>query len=333
MTLTIRSDADAYAFFAKYLDGKAKIEDVVLEGWPKLKIRLRGEKFEQSLTPGVMKGIIELQNAINRSYALNKYGIANAGRLTADEREELEIVVKVDKGSTILEIDFQALLTHAATKMIDKMDPITLAVTVVAAGAIWASSTVVKKYLENKKEEKILSAKTESEREYFESMRFMSTQETKRMELLTRVIEKNHELMNVYRHAEDAKTDLLKSMSRADEAEIAGVPIDSETAKELSANARRQSNEIRLDGMYRILRNDTTDPLAFRVRVRSINNNAVIDASVQDITLTDRTKRILQVAEWSRAPVKLGINAKDLDGTIKNAIVVSVEEVNVHELD
>ncbi len=56
------------------------------------------------------------------------------------------------------------------------------------------------------------------------------------------------------------KTTMVKSFVRSDTAEIDGVTIDSETAKELVTNARRRSVEIRIDGVYRIEEVNNTDP-------------------------------------------------------------------------
>ena len=45
---------------------------------------------------------------------------------------------------------------------------------------------------------------------------------------------------------------MVKSFVRSDNAQIDGVTIDSEMAKELVTNARRRSSEMRIDGIYRI---------------------------------------------------------------------------------
>ncbi|HET9646182.1 MAG TPA: hypothetical protein VFP68_23150 [Burkholderiaceae bacterium] len=84
----------------------------------------------------------------------------------------------------------------------------------------------------------------------------------------------------------------------------------------LVQNARRESEEIRLDGVYRPLKLDWSDPSRFRVKVWNVESNLELDAVVQDDTLTGEYKAILQRAEWSRAPVRLQINAKRLGDDI-----------------
>lgn len=327
--LVIRSEADAYAFLESYIDGNPKEGNVILKGWPNLTIRLTGEKFDQSITPRVMKGLIEFQNAINRSYALSKYGVPDTRKLSKEEAEQLEISVKVEKGSTLLEIDLQALLTSVATQAVGKMDPVTIAVTVVGLAAIWGGTSAFKAFLDYRKEVRKEEVKSESDRESLQAMKFMSAEETKRAAILAAVVRDKPTLDNAERYAHDARTDLVKSFSRADSAQIDDVELDPAMAKELMANARRKSEEVRLDGIYRILRNDTTDPTAFKVRVRNSGTGDVLDALVQDDTLTSVYKNTLREAEWDRIPVSLRINAKSLDGAIKNAVVIHVSRAPV----
>lgn len=50
-----------------------------------LHIKLIGSQFHGSLTTSVMKGLIELQDGINRSYCLAKYGSDDLRRLSEIE--------------------------------------------------------------------------------------------------------------------------------------------------------------------------------------------------------------------------------------------------------
>lgn len=326
-SVTIRNENDAFRLLKSYVDGAFDKDDVILEGWPKLTIRLNGKKFDQSLTIPVMKGLIELQSSLNRSYALSQYGVANGNKLSDEERKQLEIQVKVGKGSTLLEIDFQQIIADTLTKAVTQMDPKTIAVTIVALGVVWASRSAFVSFLDYRKEIKREEAKTEAEQIRLESMKFMSAEETKRAAIIASIVKDNVEIKNALAFADSARNELLKSISTADSAEVEGFKISSSTASELMTNARRKSEEIRLDGNYRILRNDTTDITAFKVKVRNEKTLEEFEAAVQDITLTNGTKLILQRAEWNRSLVRLKINAKSLDGDIRDAIVVGISEI------
>lgn len=329
--LVIRSEEEAYNWLGDYLKGNAQAEGIQLVGWPVMTVRLTGDKFDQSITPTVMKGIIELQSAILRSYALSKYGAPNTRKLTAEEKNQLEFKVKVEKGSSVLEINLQELLTSIATQAVGKMDPTTIAVTVISLGAIWAGKSAFNAWLDHRKEIRSGEAKNISDREHLEAMKFMSAEETKRSQILSDVIKQNADLDNAERYAQDARVELLKSFSSADSAEIDGSIIEPGIAQELVKNARRKSEEVRLDGLYKILINNASDVTAFKVRVRNKDTGAEFDAVVQDDTLTQQFKSILQEAEWNRSYVDLRINARSLEGSIRNAVIVHVERAKPEE--
>lgn len=82
-------------------------------------IHLTGEKFHSTITIGIMKGIISLQKALYDGYSLARYGTIQ--KLTAQEKEMLELQVRVNEGSSVIEI-----LVDAVAKAVgDKMDKLT----------------------------------------------------------------------------------------------------------------------------------------------------------------------------------------------------------------
>lgn len=94
----------------------------------------------------------------------------------------------------------------------------------------------------------------------------------------------------------------------------------------LTKNARRKSSEVRLDGIYRLVKLDWSDPLKFRVRVYDAQTGTEFDADVQDDSLDGKYRDYLREAEWARSPVHLRINAK-LFGVeqYRDAVIVAVE--------
>jgi hypothetical protein len=105
--ISIRSEQDAYNLLQQILNESISLEgsELRLEGWPKLHIYLTGEKFHQTLTPSVMKGFIDLQHGIYKSYALAVHHTADTRILTKEESDDLEIEVKVEEGSSDVEVD------------------------------------------------------------------------------------------------------------------------------------------------------------------------------------------------------------------------------------
>lgn len=328
-TAVIHSEEDALRFVEMYVAGQDLPDGISFEGWPNLTFRLTGEKFHGSLTPSVMKGFVEMQAQINRSYALLKYGVPDPRKLSKDEKEAIEIQVNVESGSSLIEVNMDGFIGSITQSVVGKMGPQEIVITVLGAALIWGGVILIKKYLEDRKEVRMAEVKKESEREHFSTMRFMSEQETKRTELLAKLISEKPDLDNMERLAHDAKTDVIKSFAKADTAQIDGVVLDSDLAKALTTNARRKSMDIRLDGNYRIEKVDSTDPDIFKVQVRNVDTDLRIPCIVQDIFLdAAEHKNDLQKAEWDRKPVHLSINAKTLDGEIKSAIILYVREIN-----
>lgn len=69
---------------------------------PFIRLHFEGPKFDRSMTSSVMRGIVGLQDSLNRLYAIEK---PDSTRLTKDEKNRLEMITRVDRGSSIVTID------------------------------------------------------------------------------------------------------------------------------------------------------------------------------------------------------------------------------------
>lgn len=326
--VAIESEQEAFDLLESYLDGHGLPDSLSFNGWPNLTIRLTGEKFNRSLTPSVMKGFVEMQSQINKSYALAKYGVPDVRRLTKEELDALEIEVTVEQGSSIVEINIDGFLTKLTQELVGKMNATEIMFTVLGAAVIWGGVTVFKRFLDNRKDTRLAEIAKDGEKEHLRTMQIMSEQETKRLRVISEMVAEKPLLDNMDRMSYDAKTQMVKSFVRSDSAQIDGVTIDSEMAKELVTNARRRSSEMRIDGVYRIEEVNNTDPESFKVKVRRIETDQRLTCVVQDIFLDESgNKEALQRAEWERKPVHLSINAKHVDGDIKSAVILYVRDV------
>lgn len=79
---------------------------------PPLQIKLQGDQFDHSLTTTVMKGLIEFQEAINRSYCIARYNSSNLNYLEGYERDKLELVIVVNSGCTEVVADFKDIVKN-----------------------------------------------------------------------------------------------------------------------------------------------------------------------------------------------------------------------------
>ncbi|MBD2811398.1 hypothetical protein ID853_11020 [Xenorhabdus sp. Vera] len=327
--ITIESEEEILSYIEQYARGEIIPENITFGEWPNLTFKLTGEKFQGSITPSIMKGFIEVQSQINKAYSTFKYGDPEK-RLSAEEKEAIEIVIVVAAGSSMLGINLTGFLNTIGKAAIDKMTPQDIIITVLGIALVWGGVSIFKKYLDNRKEARSEEIKKESDKQFLDSIQFMSEQETKRMEIIQNIIEQKPIIKQQQEIAADSKAELLRSFSnsKAETVEFDDVVLDQELLKELSTNGRRKSIETRIDGIYRVEKVDSSDSDTFKVTVRDIDTDKLILCIVQDVFLDEKeNKEILQRAEWDRKPLHLSINAKMLDGEISSAIIIHVKDV------
>jgi len=324
--LLITSEAQAYSALEKALAGKLP-EDTELqfENWPKLTFVVRGEGFNASLTPPIMVGLLEFQKGLYRSYAAIRYGNASK-RLTNEEKDALQISVSVKKGSSDLTVPFDELAKHLITEMVQKMPSEYVLIAVLSIALMYFGSSFLKTLLDNRKEVRLKEITDDTQRKTLDAMKFSSQQETERSAILADAMSRVPDLKPAAIAAIAAHSEIIKSVATAESADISGVTLAGETALSLVQNKRHRSTEVRLDGTYRLQKLDWSEPGSFKVRVCRVSDNMIVDADVQDDTLTGAYKDILKAAEWNRKPVLLSINAKQVNEEYKNAVIVRVQD-------
>lgn len=323
--IKIKNDADAISIIERFLDGTLPENfEYELSGWPTLRVSLKGEKFNQSLTPSVMEGFIEIQKAVNRAYADSVYGDP-AKRLTEEEKKCLELTVKVEQGSSIFNVELTDAARNLAQALIIKMDAKSIAILILGAGLIWSGHSLFAQHLETQRIVKLENAKNERDREVFANMKFMSEQETKRAEIISNLVGQNKQLSRINEISKESKTNLLKSFSGADEINIEGIVISGEQAESLTKNSRSESVQKRIDGAYRVIRVDSSNQSIFKVKVSNRDTGQTFEALVQDETSNDSIKKLIQHAEWSRSFVRLTINAKMIRGQVNGAVIIDAK--------
>ncbi|EMO6897618.1 hypothetical protein QDZ16_000095 [Pluralibacter gergoviae] len=310
--VVIRNEDDAYALLERIVDKNINAEklNIEFEGWPNLYVRLKGEQFESTITPTIMKAFIELQAGIHRAYATAAYGTPNAAKLTKSERQMLEIVVKVEPGSSIFTIDFQEMFEKVCGDLIGKMDGTQTLIAIICFALLYFGNSAYKNRLQTRKEIRSEEIKSEEQKALLDNMRFAQEQETERARIMANVAATNPRVHTIEALAQNTQAELLKRSATADSIEIQDIQLTGRQAEELAKNARKPVIDIRLDGLYRILSVDSTDPDGFKVKVRSRASGDEFIAVVQDETLDRAYKQALQRGEWQKKPVELIINAK-----------------------
>ncbi|MCU8221219.1 hypothetical protein M2H05_22500, partial [Vibrio vulnificus] len=293
--------------------------------WPTFTMRVVGEGYDATITPALMKGFLELQSAIYRSYAIARYNTPKATKLSQYERDLLTIKIKVEQGSSLFGIDFQEILENLAGELVGKMDAKTIVITVLGFAALYFADSSYKNYLDSRVQTRVQEVQSEEKKAMFEHMKFAQEQETERAKIMASLVASQPRLQTISNFSDDAKAELIKRGGNGDLLEVQGIEIDGESATELMKNARKKSNAILLDGQYRILFVDSSNPESFKVKLRSIDSKDEFMAVVEDTTLDHKFLLALQKGEWSRKPIKLHIDAKESNGEIRAAKVTYAE--------
>ena len=98
-----------------------RVEDVSPELMT-LTIKIHGDQFESSITGEIAKAIGLLQTSLYRAAAEILHGEPNINRLTAEEKDQFEIVVHIRPGCSELKIPGNKYLFPLIEKMVEKMD-------------------------------------------------------------------------------------------------------------------------------------------------------------------------------------------------------------------
>ena len=325
--IVIRSEQDAYDTLkrATMEGGLPEHVEIRFEGWPTLEILVKGEGYNGTITPSVMQGFIDFQKAIYRTFALTRYNSVNINKLTNDDKDALELWIRVDEGSSRFSIDFQGLLERFVDRVGDKVTPKSLVIIALIVATGYFGSSSYKSYLEERRVTRIAELESEERIAELEERRYSDERDVERMQILADATRDEPRAANIQEYADEARLGVMKSLRKSEESSIAGVTVEGNVAAELTKNARREAHEVRLDGLYRVQVVDSSVADVFKIRVRNVENGESFTAIVQDETLENRHKKLIQQAEWAKVPVHMSINAREVGGEIRQATVLGAE--------
>jgi len=275
-----------------------------------------------------MKGLLEFQSGLYKSYASARYG-ASSKRLTEAEREQLEIRIDVDRGSSLLGINLTQIANHIVDELSEILPPHEAALLVVVIVVLFCGTSAYNTHLKERGKVQLEKVKNENQKLLIEALTHQSEQETKRAEVMARLAMRDERSSQIAQAAADAQHGVIKSLSAGSEGGIGeSIVLPQDVSKLLASNPRRKAREVRLDGEYRIKRLDWSTLGVFKVKIESVDSSLLLDAEVQDDSLDGKYKDAIKSAEWSRRPVRLEVNAKCFgENDYKDAVIVSAHSV------
>lgn len=311
MAITITTADDAAAVLQRIASGDdSELQDrLVFDGWPKFELRIQGEDFSGGIPTRVMPSLIELQNAINKEYAI-VLG-RESGRLTEDQKRDVELIVFVGDGSTKFIADLAEAL-NKLTSVAEKMNSNTAAA-IIALGFAYASysgwvATLKDRADERKVELEIIQTEAELER-----MRILRDAATTVPRIREQALEASEFHANTLRRLEPSDALLVDDKPL----------VSGETGGRLAKKLPDEPVEARLDGQYVILSVDSGGVKdGYRLKVKPSSGGDDLRVSVPKGTLNSEQIDVLKSGEWDKKPVRMQMNIKKRRDKIVSAILI-----------
>lgn len=339
--LVIKSDIEALTLLERIIAGESiAFDDVEFDNWPRLNINIKGERYDSTITPELMKGFLEFQKAINKSYALARYS-ASSRNLKDSERDDLKILLHVEQGSS----EFRAKLNDQIDKIgdafmqMESKDKLKAFLSIglfVVGGYAWTS------YLDNKLEQRkldIQAIELEAERnERLDTLSLLgkfSDTESERLKLvLGHVTDRYPEIESMQSYTSEAYDKLLSGASDAEIFTAQGYSIPGPVVAELSTTKRQKSVGDVITGVYRILGVDHSIKEHYKFKLRDVLRDQEFIATLpkDGAMVTDNIVEILSNAEWKNKVVMLRVLTKNNRGNIVSAQIEKVTEITDQEI-
>lgn len=317
----IRSEADAMALLERALNEDPELNNVTLlfDGWPILKVRYTGEQFHSSITADVASAIVDTQKAINKTFALLVHNSKSSSSLKEHERKELEIVATIKEGSAIIEFIFGKFGDALANGMVSKMTGNQLVVLALGGLAIWGTYSTAKHFISTRSAERGMQAMANQAQQ-------ISAEETKRTEILAKALTAQPQLRSVQKETDKVAESYIQAGTKAETVAINDIELTGEDAKELTKTEPARSSPVQPNGTYRIYTIGFKSEDSITVSIMNLATGLEFNASFTDHSLDQEQINILKDASFSRQPIYLSINAKQLRDEIIDAEIISVTQ-------
>jgi hypothetical protein len=318
--IRVDSEEKALRLLQDAMDGRYENKDVqlVFDNWPIIEIKLKGKGYDSTITPDVAEALLQVQDALNRSFALIVRNKPNARELSREDRQSIKFKAKVKKSSSLFEINLGDYAQRVSSELVARMSPEQLMITVIGLAVVAGSTIAFRAWLKHQSDNKKLDAEAKQRIA-------LSEQDTQRLEIVTRVLKQQPKLRHAREEFDEARLDMVRSIGDADSIEVNGEELSSAEAYEIGLTTRSRSKDIQLNGHYRIEKIDWQHgEQDVRLSLQSEDGKQEFWASLNQESITPEHKDILKEAEWGRKAIYMSINAGTKRGEVTRARIVSV---------
>ena len=182
--ITITNEAQAWDLLSRATtDGMPDDVELVFDGWPTFKMGVQGKDWHSTVPTRVMSPLLDVQKDINRAYANVRYGAGDTRKLKDEERDELEVVVKVSEGSSLYDAELWKQFSTIAEAAVGRMNGTETTITVLGLAMLVAAPVMYKAWLASRQKEK-----------EFDHQLQMSQEESRRLEIFSEALSRQIEI-------------------------------------------------------------------------------------------------------------------------------------------
>lgn len=315
--VVVASEADAWALLQEAIagGGSSTINGVQFSGWPYFEFDVHGRDWHGTVPTRVMQPLLDVQRDINRAYAHAEHIDFNLRRLNAQDRDALEVVLKVKEGSSLFSADISSQLNRVAQAVFGRMTGRQALIAVLGIALLITTPITVKEFLNERAATVHAQAQVE-----------LSHEETERLQIMQQALAQHPALETVNADVLATASELLKASRDDDVVTLRGVPLSAADAHTLAQPARERARQFSIAGQFIVIGNKTDLPNGFRVTVRRTSDGLQLKADVP-MELAHDAQQAMRDAEWSKSPVEMSIDAESLHDRVVRAVVVSATPV------
>lgn len=303
--LQVGSDEEAWKLLKTALDGNYDSSVVELEfnNWPVFQITVSGDRYDSTIPSSMMRSLVELQTHLYRVYAEIVYG-KSARSLTAEERDLLEIVFKVESGSSSVFGDLSGFFGELGKNAMDKMTGKQVVTIVLGAAALWAGASSFEIYTENQQKK---------------------LEEVNQHELKLKLLEQQPKLMEIQNEQVAAFTDVLKSVSDANSVKLDDHTFSQPQIQMITASERQTTELSRIDDFYLVSSLKSLQD-RYKIELTRISDDRNIPASLYKghLSLNEMTR--ITDAFLNETSISLNVVAR-----MRNDVITTANIIGIHD--
>ncbi|MFA0427781.1 hypothetical protein [Vibrio sp. 10N.222.51.C5] len=259
----------------------------------------------------MMKSLVDLQNHLNKVYAELIYG-KSAKCLTASERKALEIVFKVEQGSSNVTADLGGFFTELGKTAMEKMTGKQVVTVVLGVAAIWAVQSTYNNYL---------------------GAQSKDTEAANKQAITMALIQNQPQLKEISEQGNQAMLNVLRSVPDATQVSIDKTTLSKAQIEAITHKAKQESDLRRLDGEYKIslLKHK---PNSYRVELLSIATGETIGTELFKGHLSISEMTQITNAFVSQTAIRLNVAGRVNSNSVVSANIVGVNnQANGDQVD